>query len=448
MEQTQTVEQVINRIGFGRFQLKLLLICGASWAADGMEVLLIAFALPAVTREWNLTTAQAGFIGTAIFLGMLAGAWFWGTISDYIGRRTGFQATVLIDSLFGFLSALSPSYLWLALLRGLTGFGVGGTLPVDYSIFAEYLPTKQRGRYLVYLESFWALGSLVGAGLAWLLVPTAGWRVLLAVSAVPGLMIYFIRRHVPESPRYLLVTGREDEAHRVLQQMAEENSAPVTIDRVHVEPRRQRATIPMLWTSTYARTTLMLWLVWFCISLGYYGVFIWLPSVLVARGFDFMQTYGYVFLMALAQIPGYLSAAYLVERSGRRATLAVYLILSGVFTLLFATVSSAAGIILAASLMSFFSLGAWGALYAYTPELYPTEIRSTGMGWASGMSRIAGAIAPVLGGLLLPVSLLGALGLYGLSFALGGLIVLGLGSETRDLPLPDMAVEKNEPRPA
>lgn len=439
MEQTLTIEQIINRIGFGRFQIKLLLICGAGWAADGMEVLLIAFVLPAVIREWNLTTAQAGFIGTAIFLGMLGGAWFWGTISDYIGRRLGFQATVLIDSLFGFLSALSPSYLWLALLRGLTGFGVGGTLPIDYSIFAEYLPTKQRGRYLVYLESFWALGTLVGAGLAWLLVPTVGWRVLLAVSALPGVIIYFIRRHVPESPRYLLVAGREAEARQVLERMAEDNGVAVAIDQIHIEPRRQRATVPVLWTPTYARTTVMLWLVWFCISLGYYGVFIWLPSVLVARGFDFMQTYGYVFLMALAQIPGYLSAAYLVERLGRRLTLAIYLIFSGVFTLLFAIVATPAGIVLAASLMSFFSLGAWGALYAYTPELYPTEIRSTGMGWASGMTRIAGAIAPILGGLLLPISLLGALGLYGLSFALGGLIVFGLGTETRDAPLPDVA---------
>lgn len=136
-------------------------------------------------------------LATAIFLGMLGGAWFWGTISDYIGRKLGFQLTVLIDSVFGFLSALSPSYAWLVVFRTLTGFGVGGTLPVDCSIFAEYLPRNKRGRYLVYLESFWALGTIVAAGLAWLVVPPFGWRVLLALSALPGLVIYFIRRYVP-----------------------------------------------------------------------------------------------------------------------------------------------------------------------------------------------------------------------------------------------------------
>jgi putative MFS transporter len=166
-----TVEEAVEQVGVGRFQYKLLVICGVGWAADAMEVILIAFVLPVVIREWGLSTSQAGFIGTSIFLGMLAGAWFWGTISDYIGRRLGFQLTVLIDSVFGFVSAFSPNYLWLALLRALTGFGVGGTLPVDYSIFAEYLPRHNRGRYLVLLESFWALGTIVAAGLAWLVVP-------------------------------------------------------------------------------------------------------------------------------------------------------------------------------------------------------------------------------------------------------------------------------------
>ncbi|RLI53194.1 MAG: MFS transporter, partial [Candidatus Thorarchaeota archaeon] len=258
-----TFDEAIDRIGFGSFQRKLLAICGAGWAADAMEVLLISFALPGVIREWGLTPAQAGFIGTAIFLGMLAGAWFWGTISDYIGRRIGFQLTVLIDSVFGFLSALSPSYLWLALLRGITGFGVGGTLPVDYSIFAEYLPTKERGKYLVYLESFWALGTIVAAGLAWFVVPRWGWRVLLAISALPGIIIYFSRRYVPESPRYMLVEGRTDEVREVLEKVASENRAEVAIGPIKSEMRERKVTVSALWLPKFARTTLMLWIAWF-----------------------------------------------------------------------------------------------------------------------------------------------------------------------------------------
>lgn len=432
---TRTIEDAIEEIGVGRFQYKLLLICGAGWAADAMEVIIIAFVIPAVIRDWSLSSGQAGFIGTAIFIGMLAGAWFWGTITDHVGRKLGFELTVLVDSVFGFLSALSPSYVWLVLFRALTGFGVGGTLPVDYSIFSEYLPRQQRGRYLVILESFWAVGTIVAAGLAWVLVPRVGWRPLLVASAVPGLIIYFIRRYVPESPRYLLIDGREEEARKVLQQVARENGVAVDIGQLQVQERSGGSTISALWQGRFARTTMMLWIAWFTISLGYYGTFIWLPNIFVERGFDFLRTYQNTFILALAQLPGYFSAAYLVERWGRKLTLAVYLALSGVFTYLFAVVSGLPFIVGAASLMSFFTLGAWGVLYAYTPELYPTEVRATGMGAASGMTRIAGAIAPTLGAFLLPVSLVAALTLYAVSFVVGALTVLVLGRETRDEPL-------------
>ena len=434
-ERSMTVEEAIEQIGVGRFQHKLLAICGAGWAADAMEVIIVAFVLPAVIREWSLSTAQGGLIGTAIFVGMLLGAWFWGMLTDYIGRKAGFQLTVLIDSVFGFLSALSPGYYWLLVLRAITGFGVGGTLPVDYAIFSEYLPKKNRGRYLVLLESFWALGTIVAAGLAWLIIPRYGWRPLLAVSAVPGLIIYFIRRYVPESPRYLLIEGREDEARAVLQQVAAENGVTVTIARLEVEKRRAAVTVSALWQQPFARTTLMLWIAWFCISLGYYGTFTWLPNIFFQRGFDFLKTYQNTFIMALAQLPGYFSAAYLVERWGRKPTLTLYLLLSGLFTYLFAVVSGLTTIVGAAVLMSFFTLGAWGVVYAYTPELYPTEARATGMGAASGMARVAGIIAPTLGGLLLSVSLVGALTVYAAAFVIGGVAVLLLGRETRGRPL-------------
>jgi len=430
-------DDVIDEIGFGPFQRKLMVICGIGWAADAMEVLLIAFVLPAIIKEWGLSAAQAGLLGTAIFLGMLGGAWFWGTISDYIGRKLGFQLTVLIDSVFGFLSALSPSYAWLVVFRTLTGFGVGGTLPVDYSIFAEYLPRNKRGRYLVYLESFWAIGTIVAAGLAWLVIPRFGWRVLLALSAAPGLIIYFIRRHVPESPRYLLVNGRLEEMRAVLTQVANENGVPVPDLTITVPPRRRGVTVAALWRRPYVRRTLMLWITWFAISLGYYGTFIWLPSIFVGRGFTFLRTYQNVFLMALAQLPGYFSAAYLVERWGRRPTLALYLVMSGVFTYLFAVVTGLTSIVSMAVLMSFFCLGAWGALYAYTPELYPTEIRSTGMGWASGMTRIAGSLGPLLGASLLQTSFTAGLTLYAVAFIVGGVVIFALGTETKGLPLAD-----------
>ncbi len=434
---TLTFEEAIERVGFGRFQKKLLFICGLGWAADAMEVLLISFAIPAISQEWKLTSAEIGLLGTAIFLGMLVGAWFWGRLSDLIGRKVSFIATVLIAALFGLFSALAPSFAWLVVLRALTGFGVGGMLPVDYSIFAEYLPAHRRGRYLVLLESFWALGSLLAAGLAWAVVPTLGWRWLLAIPAISAAIVLLIRLYIPESPRFLLVKGKVDQSTSILRQVGVENGRDLGDFQLKPLAKVASSSAADIWKPELRRTTMLLWVIWFFISLGYYGVFTWLPNFFRAQGMALLPVYQNSFILALAQIPGYFSAAYLVERLGRRKTLGIYLVASGIFTFLFSAVTSLNWIVAMGIWMSFFTLGAWGALYAYTPEAYPTILRGTGMGAASGMTRIAGAIAPSLGGILLSTSLFVPLAVFALSYVVAGLAAFYLPAETGQKPLSD-----------
>jgi putative MFS transporter len=179
-------------------------------------------------------------------------------------------------------------------------------------------------------------------------------------------------------------------------------------------------------------------LIWFCISLGYYGVFTWLPSYFRAAGMTMLPVYQNTFILALAQLPGYFSAAYLVEKWGRKLTLAFYLVASGLFTFLFAAATSLNLLVAMGIWMSFFTLGAWGALYAYTPEAYPTNIRGTGMGAASGMTRIAGAIAPTLGALLLGGgSIVLPLSVFAGAYVVAGAGALFLNRETRQIPLAD-----------
>jgi putative MFS transporter len=434
---TSTVQEAVDQIGFGRFQKRLLGVCGVTWAADGAEVLLLGFALPSLIGEFGITPTQGGLTVTATFAGMLVGAWFWGTISDHIGRRMGFQVTVLIFALFGLLSAFAPSWEWLLVLRFLTGFGLGGALPLDFSLYAEFLPTENRGRNLVILESFWALGTIIAAGLAWILVPSFGWRPLLATSALAAVLVLWIRRSIPESPRYLAISGKTDEAREILAGVARENDRPAPEGELIAGERQSGSTVARLWKPGLQRTTLMLWIAWFCISLAYYGIFTWLPQAFVAQGFSSLQTYQNTFLLALAQVPGFFSAAYLIERLGRRNTLGLYLIASGVFTFLFAIVTGFSGLLACAMLMSFFALGAWGSLYAWTPELYPTEIRTTGMGWASGMARVAGVITPTLGGILFGYALVSALSTWAAAFVIGGIAVFLLGVETKSRALSD-----------
>jgi putative MFS transporter len=372
---------------------------------------------------------------------MFVGAAVWGVIADRVGRRKVFLITVLLDAVFGLLSALSPNLTLLILFRFLTGTAVGGTLPVDYAIMTEYLPTKQRGRFLVYLESFWALGTIIVAVLAWAFIPQlpdTGWRYLLAASALPGLIGYWVRRDVPESPRFLLVQGRADEARAVLQQVADFNGVNMQVGPLQAE-RSAGATLATIWRAPLTRRTLLLSVIWFSLSLGYYGIFTWLPNIFVKQGFTFVRSYGYLVLLAIAQIPGYVLAAYLVDRLGRKSTLALYLGASAVCSYLFAIATTPALIVIGGMLLSFSLLGAWGALYVYTPELFPTEVRATGMGWVSAMARAAGVLAPLVGGTLLAVSLPLALSVYAAFFVVAGIAALLMGTETRDQRLVDLA---------
>lgn len=187
---TTTIDDVIEQIGVGRFQWRLLLVNGLTWAADAMEVLLVGFILPSLIGAWRISATEAGYVGTATFAGMFVGAWFWGLLGDRLGRRRVFLWTVLQTAVFGTLAALSPNLWTLIVLRFLTGTAMGGTLPVDYAIMAEYLPTKDRGRFLVYLESFWALGTIMVALLAWVFIPrdpVNGWRYVVGFGAVSTL---------------------------------------------------------------------------------------------------------------------------------------------------------------------------------------------------------------------------------------------------------------------
>jgi len=173
------------------------------------------------------------------------------------------------------------------------------------------------------------------------------------------------------------------------------------------------------------------------ISLGYYGAFTWLPSWFHSKGFALPAVYPNAFIMALAQIPGYLSAAWLIERWGRRKTMGAYLLASGAFAWLFALAATPLAVMATAILLSFFALGAWGAVYAYTPEAYPTNIRTTGIGAASGMTRIAGAIAPSIGALVTGASLALPLAVFAVAYAIAGAAALLLPSETRSGALED-----------
>ncbi|MBR1645940.1 MAG: MFS transporter [Selenomonadaceae bacterium] len=408
-----------------------------------MDTGLISFVLPVLAKEWGLSPEQVGWIGSIGLIGMALGAVLAGTVADKFGRKNVFAATVILYSVATGLCAVAWSYESLLTFRFLVGFGLGGELPVAATLMSEYAPTHLRGRFIVLLESFWGLGWLVAALISYFIIPAFGWHIAFIIGALPALYVFLIRLHMPESIRYLLSKGRIDEAREIILSLEKKLgvvSKPFDKEFVDESTPIFKLNVSTLWTKTFRVRTLMLWLAWFGIVFSYYGIFMWLPSIVFAQGFEVVKTFEYVLIMTLAQLPGYFAAAWLVDIIGRRYTLSSFLLLSGICAYFFGNASTADGILMWGAAMSFFNLGAWGVIYTYTPELYPTAIRALGSGWAAGFGRIGGMLAPMLVGVLLahgsPINIIFVM--FASVFVIISVVVLSLGIESKKKSLEEI----------
>ena len=398
--------QRLERIPVGRFHYELLIITGLGWMFDAMDTGIIAFVLPTLAKAWSLTTQEMGLIGSMGLVGMAVGAIFAGELADRFGRKRMFMATLVLYSVATGLCSVAWSFSSLLVFRFLVGFGLGGQLPVAVTLVTEYAPPAVRGRFIVLLESFWGVGWLLAALISYFVIPAFGWHAAFLLGALPALYVFHIFRWIPESVRYLLNKGRTAEAEAIVRRIEDScgMSAPVSaVSEAEAEEETAvvKSSFRELLTPAFIKRTLMLWCLWFGIVYSYYGIFTWLPSLMVTHGFTQIKSFEYVILMTVAQLPGYIAAAYCVERLGRKATLVGFLISCAVCAYFFGQGGSTAAVLAWGCGMSFFNLGAWGVVYSYTPELYPTSIRAMGSGWAAAIGRVGGILAPTLVGILL-----------------------------------------------
>jgi putative MFS transporter len=397
----------LEQIPVSRFHYKLLVLTGLGWLFDAMDTGIIAFILPVLAKEWSLSGTQMGFIGSIGLLGMAIGAVLGGMAADKYGRKAVFTITLLMYSIATGLCGVAWNYESLLVFRFLVGFGLGGELPVAATLMTEYSPPARRGRFIVLLESFWGVGWLAAALISYFVIPRFGWQMAFFIGALPALYVFFIRMGVPESIRYLINKGRHAEALEIVSKIERLAGieAPVrpaaTSNADLTNFTEDKIAFKELWTCKLAKRTIILWIIWFGIVYSYYGIFTWLPSLMVQQGHTVLKTFEYVLIMTVAQLPGYFSAAYLVDRIGRKATLAGYLAMCAVSAYFFGQGGSAEIVLLWGSLMSFFNLGAWGVVYTYTPELYPTRIRAFGSGWAAAVGRFGGILAPTIVGYMI-----------------------------------------------
>ncbi|MGQ4832707.1 MAG: MFS transporter [Candidatus Asgardarchaeia archaeon] len=332
---------------------------------------------------------------------------------------------------------LAPDYQSLLIIRSIAGIGLGGALPIPGVYVSEYPPTKYRGRMIGLVETAWVWGVLLGLILSLFVLPKFGWRYTFYVGIIPLTMVPAIIISLPESIRYLESKGKISEAIAILKKY---KFIRKEIKPEDVEVKRIKVKISDLFRGSYLKRTLILIILWMSLIYTYHGIFLWLPKFYADKFFTESQAIMWTIVVTLAQIPGYYSAAFSLDKLGRKLILGVYLILASVGCILLALVSESAFLVLIASIIiAFFNLGAWSALYTYTPEMYPTDYRGTGSGIAASSGRIAGILAPyltgyfyVIGGLYLPFIA------FFLVHLVAGLIVLLFGIETKSKTLEEL----------
>jgi MFS transporter, putative metabolite:H+ symporter len=395
------VEDVLRRGGLTRFHRKAVIVTGAAWTFVAMEILLVGFVAPIFAGLWHLNGRMQGLVNSAALAGSLVGSLALGRLADRIGRRAIFQYSILWYAAFTAMTALSWGPWSVMTFRFLAGIGLGGMLVVDPSVLAEYLPPQRRGRLLVFLDFWWPVGLLLATGLSYLFLgPTFdrfgdwSWRYLFLAAAFPAFLAFWVRRTLPESPYFLARRGRNREAAEVLSEITGKPVAEGDFEA----PLAPRSSMRELVTGALRSRAIPTALIWIALNVSYYGLFLWLPFVLFAeKGID-INVYLLLTLSALSQFPGYAAAIWLVEKVGRKPTLATFLLLGGLSAYAFAVADTEAVYVTSLFFVGFFNLGAWGAVYPYTAEMFPTRLRSSAFGLMEGVGKAAAIAGPYIFG--------------------------------------------------
>ncbi|XP_031425904.1 synaptic vesicle 2-related protein isoform X1 [Clupea harengus] len=429
-DDTFMVEDAVEAIGFGTFQLKLSILTGLSWMADAMEMMILSILAPQLHCEWRLPSWEVALLTSVVFIGMMISSSLWGNISDKYGRKTGLRMSVLWTLFYSILSAFSPIYAWILVLRALVGFGIGGA-PQSVTLYAEFLPMRSRATCILLIEIFWALGTVFEVLLAMMVMPTLGWRWLLVLSTIPLVLFAILCFWLPESARYDMLTGNQEKALSTLKRIAKENKVPMPLGKLVAARQEDRGKFQDLFSPHFRWTTILLWFIWFSNAFSYYGLVL-LTTELFQEGKEtcggsrtrkepvcsleckYLNADDYKDLLwtTLSEFPGLLVTIWAIDRLGRRRTMALCFFIFSMCILLLSACVGRTSLTVLIFIARAFIAGGFQAAYVYTPEVYPTATRALGLGTCSGMARVGALITPFVAQVMLESSVYLTLSVY------------------------------------
>ncbi|XP_011605726.1 synaptic vesicle glycoprotein 2C [Takifugu rubripes] len=470
-------EEAVEKAGFGLFHWILLAVCGWANASDAVEILCVSFLLPTARCDLHLSSSDMGLLTASIFLGMMVGGYVWGYLADRRGRRNILVVSLAINGVFGSLASLAPVFWLFLLLRFISGIGVGGSIPVVFSYFSEFMPRLRRGAMISALATFWMAGNILAAGLAWMVIPRTrlffslgpldfqSWRMFVALCSIPSLTSAVIFIFMPESPRFLLEAAREKEAVRVFQAVFRINMWRKRKDlpdfHLHLSSKERAAPeesqgspggvlsnilkqgllpIKQIFTRPLKSRSIILLIIFFSISFGYYGLWMWFPELFkrVEEGGSPCANvsipahtentscypvktvvYKEGFYVALSNLPGNIFTILLMDSTGGKILLSCSLVLSSLSIFLIYVVQTRVQSLILSCVFSGVSVICWNSLDVLGTELYPTQLRSSALGFFTGVGRVAAVTANIVFGKLVdtncavPVLMVSALLLTG-----------------------------------
>ncbi|VVE17799.1 MFS transporter [Pandoraea anhela] len=441
-----TAAQRLERLPVCGYHRWLFLVISLAFFFDNIDLATMTFVLGSIKTEFALSNMQAGLIGSASFVGMAIGAIGSGMAADRFGRKPVFQISMMVWGVGSVMCAMASGPAELGAYRVLLGIGMGMELPLAQTLLSEFIPTHRRGKYLALMDGNWPLAFISAGLLSYVVLAHHDWRMLFALEAIPALFLFVIRRYVPESPRWLESQGRYEAADAIVG--AAEASVMRRLGLTSLpslapdtqENQRDARGMRVIWSAGYRRRALMVGALWFFALLGFYGLNTWLGALQQAAGIVVTKSVLFTVCISLGGIPGFLCAAWSVERLGRKLTCVGTLVGGACATYAFGQVLLAGApqwsIYATGASMQFFAFGMWAVLYAYTPELFPSRARATGCGYASFCGRIGALLGPTLVGAIVTWSTSDAVFLFGaICFGIAALCVWRYGVETMGMQL-------------
>lgn len=423
------IGDVIDNLPFSRKYYIALAATMLAFMFDAFDTQVMALALPSVLGEWNLSPLIGGLIGSAALWGMAVGALTFGFISDVYGRRIVMIITVLGIGIFTGLSALSTSFEMLMMFRFISGLFMGAMIPIDLAYIAEIAPKRRRGLLMAALGLTWPIGTILAALSAGALIPTVGWRWLFVVGVIPAFIALYIRRKVPESPRWLAKKGRYAEAVVAAQRLG---ATIISVDDIDTSGDADRGekhsalkSFAILFQPLYAQRTLGASLAFFLYQAATYGWGVWVPSILVmVLGYPLQTAIGAVILIYTVSIGGRLFFTLTADRLPRRfAFIMAYAVMAAAALAMSSLLGLGAEfgwIFLLVMLVYQFALDT-NPLQVWVAELFPTEVRGLASSFASTVGRTGAATAPIVFGALMGAGLVAWV-----FYAIAGMCVLSI----------------------